>query len=77
MGGMVNVPQIFMSKIFMAKNIRCSEFLHSNSKILDLEYFTLKISQSSIFIGFLNIWYQNVWKSIIYSKNLLKKERDR
>ena len=67
----VNVPQIFM-----VMKIRCSEFHHSNSEILDLEYFILKIPQSSIFIGFSNNWYQNVWKSIIYSKNIHKNGRD-
>ena len=35
---MVNVPQILM-----VKKIHCSEFYQSNSEILDLEYFTLKI----------------------------------
>ena len=49
MEGMVNVPQIFM-----VMKIRCSKFHHSNSEILDLEYFTLKIPQSLIFIGFSN-----------------------
>ena len=63
MEGMVNVPQIFM-----VMKIRCSKFHHSNSEILDLEYFTLKIPQSLIFIGFSNNWYQNIWKSIIYCK---------
>ena len=64
---MVNVPQIFM-----VMNIRGSKFHHSNSEILDLEYFALKIPQSLIFIGFSNNWHQNVWKSIIYSKNIHK-----
>ena len=50
----------------MVKKIRCWEFHHSNSEILDLENFTLKIPQSSIFIGFSNSWYQNVW-TITYS----------
>ena len=46
---MVNVPQIFM-----VMTIPCSEFHHLNSEILDLEYLTLKIPESSIFIRFLN-----------------------
>ena len=52
--------------------LRCTEFHHSNSEILGFEYFTLKIPYSSIFIGFSNNWYQNVWKKIIYSKILHK-----
>ena len=68
---MVNVHQTFI-----VKKIYCSECHDSNSKILDFEYFTLNVPQSSIFIGFSNIWYQNVWKSIIYSKNIQKKVED-
>ena len=71
MEGMVNVPQIFM-----VKKIHCSEFHHSNLEILDHEYFTLKIPQSSIFIGFSNNCYQNILKSIIYSKNIPKNRSD-
>ena len=68
---MINVPQIFM-----VMKISGSKFHHSNSEILDLEYFTLKIPYSSIFIGFSNNLYQNVWKCIIYSKNINKNGRD-